>query len=505
MFCRVLCQTGSVAYTYRTPDRDQLILLPASIKEWLPEDHEVWTVLEVVSLLDLSRFHARHPNDGVGRRAYDPAMMLALLLYGYCIGLRSSRRIAQACRTDLGFKVICVDVVPEHDAIGRFRADHETAIGELFTQVLLICYRAGIFTLGTIALDGTKIAADAALDQNRLEAAIRCEVDEILAQAGDADADTTDDRGHWSGPGSRLPRLRAALAQIEAERATADQQTRQHAQRVADDVAGGRRPRGRLPLDPALAVLVCQGDVHVCRQRLEQATTMLARLHGVNELAAAEQRLAGAQATLAVNPAVPVTYQANTTDPDSRIMKTRAGWVQGYNAQAAVTDTQIIVAADVTQDHNDVAQFIPMLALLGENLHATAITEPVGVVLADAGYWSEPNATSQGPDRLIATTKDYKQRRAAREMGATQGLPPEGLNTLEQMEHRLRTPEGTKAYTQRSSLIEPVFGNIKTNRHITGFLRRGINAVRSEWSLICTTNNIRKYATYRNNTRPATT
>jgi transposase len=124
-----------VAYSYKSPDRDQLILLPPSVKDWLPEDHLVWVVLELVSAMDLSAFHARHPNDGVGRRAYDPEMMLALLLYGYCTGLRSSRKISQACRTDLAFKVICVDVVPEHDAIGRFRANHQAAIIDLFTEV----------------------------------------------------------------------------------------------------------------------------------------------------------------------------------------------------------------------------------------------------------------------------------------------------------------------------------------------------------------------------------
>lgn len=176
-----------MAYDYKVPLRDQLFLLPPSIADWLPEEHLVWFVLDVVAVMDLSAFHARHPNDGAGRAAYDPEMMLALLVYGYCRGLRSSRRIEAACRADLAFRAICADVVPDHIAIARFRADHTEAIRAVFIDVLALCAQAGLASLGTIAIDGTKIAADAALGANRSEGSIAAEVDAILAQAGRAD------------------------------------------------------------------------------------------------------------------------------------------------------------------------------------------------------------------------------------------------------------------------------------------------------------------------------
>ncbi len=211
---------------YKYPNRDQLYLLPPSIADWLPEDHLVWFVLDVVSMMDLSAFHARHLNDGAGRAAYDPEMMLALLLYAYCVGLRSSRRIARACRCDLAFMVICAEVVPEHDAVGRFRAENEQAIEDVFVDVLALCGRAGLASLGTIAIDGTKIGSDAALDQNRSESAIRAEVEGILAESATADgAEVTQPNLQGELPAElarssgRLARLEAALREIEAERA----------------------------------------------------------------------------------------------------------------------------------------------------------------------------------------------------------------------------------------------------------------------------------------------
>lgn len=173
-------------------------------------------------------------------------------------------------------------------------------------------------------------------------------------------------------------------------------------------------------------------------------------------------------------------------------MKTATGWLQGFNAQAAVNADQIVVACAVTQEHNDVAQLVPMMGAVAANATAAGIEEKIGTVLADAGYWSEANATAAGPDRLIATSKDWKQRRAAREMGTTTGPAPEGASTLEAMEHRLRTVEGAAAYGQRSCTVEPVFGQAKENRGIRRFMRRGLAAAESEWALVCATGNILK-------------
>lgn len=487
-----------MAYDYKVPLRDQLFLLPPSIADWLPEDHLVWFVLDVVAVVDLSAFHARHPNDGAGRPAYDPGMMLALLLYAYCRGQRSSRRIEAACRSDLAFRAICAELVPDHIAVARFRADHQEAIRAVFIDVLELCARAGIASLGTIAIDGTKIATDAALDVNRSESAIAAEVDRILAEAGSADeaaaaAPSLDGElpAELARPGSRLARLRAALGEIEAERAARQAGEAEKAQRLAADAAAGKRPRGAEPADPSQALARAEADVAALTVRRDTAATTLSKLEATSILGKAEKRLQAARKTAAAAPDPPEA-QANTTDPQSRIMKTATGWLQGFNAQAAVNANQVVLACGVTQDHNDVAQLVPMMEAVAANATAAGIDGQLGTVLADAGYWSEANATAAGPDRLIATSKDWKQRRAAREMGTTTGPAPEGASTLEAMEHRLRTEEGAAAYGQRSCTVEPVFGQAKENRGVRRFMRRGLAAAESEWALVCATGNILK-------------
>jgi len=487
-----------VAYEYKVPLRDQLFLLPPSIADWLPEEHLVWFVLDVVAVVDLSAFHARHPNDGAGRPAYDPEMMLALLLYAYCRGLRSSRRIEAACRADLAFRAICTDVVPDHIAIARFRSHHEEAIRAVFIDVLALCAKAGLASLGTIAIDGTKIAADAALGANRPEASIAAEVEAILAQAGRADEAEalqpsvgSELPAELSRRGSRLARLRAALGEIEAERRASAEAEEEKAKRLATDAAEGKRPRGTAPKDPTEALARAEADVAALKVRSDKAATTLSKLEAISLLGKAEERLRAAAKAAAQAP-VPPAAQANTTDPQSRIMKTASGWVQGFNAQAAVNAQQVVVACAVTQDRNDVGQLVPMMAAVAANATAAGIEGSVGTVLGDAGYWSEANATAPGPDRLIATSKDWKQRRAAREMGTTTGPAPEGASALEAMEHRLRTEEGAAAYGRRSCTVEPIFGQTKENRGIRRFMRRGLAAAESEWALVCATGNILK-------------
>ena len=487
-----------MAYNYKVPLRDQLFLLPPSIADWLPEEHLVWFVLDVVAVVDLSAFHARHPNDGAGRAAYDPEMMLALLVYGYCRGLRSSRRIEAACRADLAFRAICADVVPDHIAVARFRADHTEAIRAVFIDVLALCAKAGLASLGTIAIDGTKIAADAALGANRSEGSIAAEVDAILAQAGRADEAEalqpslgSEVPAELARRGSRLARLRAALGEIEADRRAGAEADQARSARLAEDAAQGRRPRGTAPKDPAVARERAEADVAALKVRLDNTATVLSKLEAISLLGKAEEVLAAATKAAAEAPDPPAA-QANTTDPESRIMKTASGWVRGFNAQAAVNAKQIVVACALTQDRNDVGQLVPMMAAVTANAAAAGIDGDIGTVLGDAGYWSEANATAPGPDRLIATSKDWKQRRAARAMGTTTGPAPEGASALEAMEHRLRTEEGAAAYGQRSCTVEPIFGQVKENRGIRRFMRRGIAAAESEWALVCATGNILK-------------
>lgn len=516
----IVCENIGVAYDYVRVDRDQLFMLPPSMRDWIAGDYLTWFLIDAVNLIDTSAFHARHRNDGAGRPAYDPDMMLTLLFYAYCTGLRSSRRIEQACRTDLAYRVICANLVPDHRTIARFRAEHEQAISAVFVEVLRLCAAAGLATVASVAIDGTKVGADAALDANRSAAAITAEVDKIMAQAADADdrdeallaaASGEQPPAGLAQPSSRLDRLRSALAQIQAQEATA-QAARAAAQQQAEQAAAeGRKLRGRKPSDPTAALARAQAELTAAQVRAEAerrgGRTGKPRppQPAGNSAAAPRARTPpwpGAQvaltAAIAAAAAAPPAKAivANVTDPDSRIMKTIGGYIQGYNAQAAVNDRQLVLGHDVTQEVNDRLQLVPMMSTTATTLADAGTDEQINLFLADAGYWSEANATAPGPDRLIATLKDWKQRRAAREMGTTTGPAPEGASPAQAMEHRLRTAEGAASYALRSHTVEPVFGNTKENQGYRRFMRRGLTAARSEWSLICSAHNLQKLYRY---------
>lgn len=516
-----------MARFYLGPQRDQLLLMPVSMREWLQEGHLAWFVIDVVGELDTAALHARHPNDGVGRPAYDPDMMLTVVLYAYANGLRSARRIEAACRTDAAYRVICGGLVPDHATIARFVVDHQDAMEALFTSGLRLCAAAGLVSLATIAVDGTKIGTDAALDANHGADWIRAQVRALLADA--IGTDTAEARAptllgdqapaELASPSGRLARLRAALARIDAEDRAGAAQTaaRAHAARQAAET--GNKLRGRKPSDPHAAVARAEAEhtAALVRSEAKQAD----RAAKVAAATAAGRTLRGRQpagdrtveraaaalaaARTAAEAAPPADRKANVTDPDSRIMKTANGWVQGYNAQAAINEHQIVLAGTVSQDSNDVELYQPMVTTLTQTLTAAGVTDPIGLILADAGYWSQDNATAQGPDRLIATLKDWKQRRAAREAGTTSANPPESASALEAMEHRLRTPERARAYAQRSHTVEPVFGNLKENRGWRRFRRRGLTPARSEWALMNLSHNIAKLIEHRTQANPATT
>ena len=517
-----------MAFHYAGESRDQLFLLPVSMRDWLDEGHLAWFVIDVVARIDTVAFHARHPNDGPGRPAYNPDTMLAVLFYAYGMGVRSSRRIEALCRTDAAFRVIAAGATPDHATIARFLVDHERAIEDAFVDVLRLCAAAGLVSVGTIAIDGTKMGADAALAANRARAAItgelerlRAHVEAALSEARATDAAEDAQQTMFSldrlpvelaTRSGRLARLEEALATIAAAEAADAAAAVSRAEKAREAAAEGHKLRGQKPKDPHARLARAETEAEVVRTRTEaaraeraakeaQATAKGRKLGGIvpsgglsrrhhQDIDRAEHELAAARA--GVTGAVPEERQANVTDPDSRIMKTASGWVQGYNAQAAVNPHQIVVACGVSQDANDVGQYAPMVSAVQAALAAVGIVEPIGTVLADAGYWSEDNATTPGPDRLIATLKDWKQRRAARDMGTTSGLPPEGSSTLEAMEHRLRTPEGTEAYAKRSCTVEPVFGDIKENRRFRRFRRRGLSAARSEWALMNLSHNVAK-------------
>jgi transposase len=498
------------------PAREQLFLMPVSMREWLDEGHLAYFVLDVVAQADTSALH-RRPGGCPGRPPYEPEMMLALLLYAYCCGIRSSRRIEAHCETDAAFRVICGGLVPDHATIARFVVDHERALEGLFVEGVRLCAAAGLADLSVIALDGTKIAADASLARNRDADWIRRQIAKLMALTVEDELCTAPDTDAAAGaqpvcaistPTGRLARLQAALAVIGAQDAAAAEAAARQSQAAAAAAEHGRLQTGRKPKQPRAALaragldhavaLKRVEDLHAERELRKAAAAKGERTTGPRlrldkaqrALKRAEARLATARTTRPTTAAT--APQVNVTDPDSRIMTTKDGWVQGYNAQAIVNAHQIVLACDVSQDPADVQLYQPMNDKLTRTLTAAGITAQVGLELADAGYCSEANLTCPGPDRLIATTKDHKQRRAARELGHTNGPPPPDATPVQQMEHLLRTPQGATAYKQRSQLIEPVFGDRKHNRQIRSFRRRGLNAVRSEWAFIHLTANILK-------------
>jgi transposase len=545
-----------MALSYLPVDRSQAFLLPPDMAEWLPENHLVWFVLDVVAKVDTSSLHARHPNVGPGRRAYDPEMLLALLIYAYCSGQRSSRQIERLCEVDVAYRVICANRAPDHTTIARFRRDHQAQAVALFTDVLVLCAASGLARVGIVSVDGTKMGANAALDANRARSAIEAEVAAMMAEAKEIDATQDELFGDARGdelppklasPRSRGAHLDAALRELEAQAAArreAEAAARAAAnaaweERKRDAAAQGRRLSGARPAvaDPvAEAEEALAGEeaklaeriraraereaanaaagrrtsgpkptydrrsLRRARRRLERAAQVQAQPDIGDSLSARDQssRADGDQGRPKPGP-MPTTAapgdagaRVNTTDPQSRIMKTRQGWIQGYNAQAAVNELGIVLAAGVTNEPNDCAQCGPMMALTRSSLEAAGVTDAIGTMLFDAGYWSEANAGLSGPDRLIATTKDWKQRKKARQLGTATGPPPLDASPLDAMEHRLRTAEGTALYAKRSTTVEPTFGQIKEGRGFRRFVRHGLAAANGEWQLICATHNVMK-------------
>lgn len=461
-------------------DRDQLMLMPPSVADWLPEDHLAWFVIDVVDELDLSAFMSSYRSDGRGGAAYPPAMMVALLVYAYSVGERSSRSIERRCVEDVAFRVVAANLSPDHATIARFRATHEKALAGLFAQVLVLCSRAGVLRPGLVAIDGTKLAANTSRDANRTAEQL---AKDILAEAAASDA-PEDEAAEVAPPKlpselssrgeSRRNRLRQLLTELESEDSEKSYEAHM-ARRAEIEAQTGRPIRGRRPTP-------------------DSATHRSRR-------------------------------QANTTDPDSRLLKTKGGYVQGYNAQAVATEDQFIVAAAVTNDAHDAASFSPMIAETKQNLRASGEARRVHRVVADAGYWSDDNVNLTGVETFIApgrarklkgiaeadrtrsallegieagtTTKDD----AATELGVTRArvnqllrqrragaAPPLTTTMIEKID----SPRGKRIYKKRSATIEPVFAQIKHNRKIRSMSRRGLPAADSEWKLIAATHNLLK-------------
>jgi transposase len=443
--------------TFRPYTLDQHLLLPPDMREWLPEGDLALFISDVVDELDLSAiYRAYDTGDGRGQPPYHPAMMVKLLLYAYCTGLPSSRKIERATYRDVAFRVLAGDQHPDHDSLAEFRKRHLPALAGLFVQVLQLCHRAGLVKLGHVALDGTKVKANAskhkAMSYARMEEAERqldAEVQALLTEAHQVDTaeDTVYGRGRR---GDELPaelaRRDSRLAKIRAAKAALEEEAKARAAEVAE---AGRA-----------------------------------------KLAAREDRVGRAKGGV---PTVPdpeqarpePTAQRNFTDPESRIMKDGAtkSFEQAYNAQAAVDgQQQIIVACGVTQSAADVEQLVPMLTQVAQHLG-----QPPMAALADAGYFSEANLTAPAlagmalyvpPDRQHH--RDVGQRRRA-----TSPIS-------EAMRATLRTVEGHALYARRKAIVEPVFGQIKEARGFRRFSFRGVGKVTAEWAVICLTHNLLK-------------
>ena len=424
-----------MAKTFRPYDPDQMLLMPPSLADWVPEDHLARFVRDVVEALDLSAIEEAYTEER-GYPPYDPRMMVGVLLYAYCTGTYSARKIAAKLVDSVAFRFLAAGNQPDFRTLSEFRRRHGEALAALFTQGLRLCRQAGLLKLGRVAIDGTKIKANAskhkAMSYGRMrtqEAALEQEVRALLRQAEAADRED-DQRYGADRRGDELPaelaRRESRLQKIREAKAALEAEARAQAQ------AEGRPPDSGTPPDKA---------------------------------------------------------QRNFTDPEAKIQKTGDGFIQGYNAQIAVDGgpAQIIVAQHVTPAAPDVQQLVPVVAAI-----MTTLRRKPKSVLADAGYWSESNVQAldaKGIEPFIATGRRKHGEPAP---VAPRGRLPEGLTAKERMARKLATVRGHAIYARRKAIVEPVFGQIKHARGFRQFLRRGLVRVRQEWALICLSHNLLK-------------
>ena len=445
---------------------NQTLLFPPSLHDWLPAGHLARFLVDVVSALDLSSIYKSYEEkDGRGQAAYAPEMMIRLLLYGYATGVYSSRKIQRRTYEEVAFRYLSGDQHPDHATIAEFRKRHLDALSGLFTQALLLCAEAGLVKLGHVAIDGTKIKANASKHKamsykrmNESEARLKQEIDGLLAGAekidAEEDAQLGKDRQGDELPDelqrreSRLKKIQEAKAALEkAAREQAEQERSETEQKLAEreeeEQRTGRKKRGRKPKLP---------DPEQARPD--------------------------------------DTAQRNFVDPESRIMPdggNKGSFVQGYNAQIAVdSESQVIVAAEVTQETNDKKQLLPMIAQIVTNLD-----QKPEKISADTGYFSEANVTDESVkdvDLYVATDRDKHGSSEA----ASCEPPPLGASPEQTMRSKLRTESGRAVYKMRKAIVEPVFGQIKELRGFRRFSLRGKQNVRREWRLVCAVSNLLK-------------
>jgi transposase len=449
--------------------REQVFLMPPNMRDWLPDDHLALFVVDAVGVMNLASFYRAYRADGHGRAAYEPSVIVALVLYCWARGVRSARRIERACVEDVACRVIVAQQRPDHATIARFIVRHERALQGLFGEVLALCAEAGLASVGVIAIEGTKIAANANRDRTvDYEQIAREIVEEAIATDNAENEQFGERRGDELGPDvpvgeGRRDWLRRAAQKLERERAQrAAPVPRSRAKRLVD---------AKQRLEEELAV-ECAANTEYEAFRARGFDKTGRRLHHTN--------------SKPYTPPASPAGKVNLTDPDSRLVRGMRGWVQGYNAQAVCNEQHLILAAEVTNASGDFGQLGPMLAAAREELAAAGITATPGLVLADAGFWhieQMNEITANGTPVLIPP--DSTRRKG-------QARPGWNAGAYDFMRSVLATPLGKELYKQRAQLIEPFFGDTKHNRGFTRFARRGRSAAQTEWRLIAATHNLLK-------------
>jgi transposase len=510
--------------TLRPWNPEQTLLLPPSPVEWLPEHHLVFFLLDLASELDLSAIYAVYEaRDPRGVKAYEPRMMVVLLLYAYCVGIPSSRRIERACWEDAAFRVLTGNQQPDHSRISDFRLVHLDALAGLFVQVLRLCQKAGLVSLGNVALDGTKVKANAskhkAMSHERMlktEAQLEAEIAALLRKAELIDAQ--EDARYGKGKrGDELPKelqrrqdrldaLRKAKAELEAEAAADNARRREQQARAAEEQATEAAAAAAEDNDKsdAESEVSAQALAKEAQQAERRAKAARGRAELARRLAIEKAQAAGLSTPdprSSVDPLampsrnLPTTAagdpkanaQRNFTDPDSHILKGGDGWIQGYNCQAAVDgDHQIIVAVGVSNQASDQHHFVPML----ERIVANTGQLPEKMI-ADAGYCSTSNieaSEQRGLDSYLSTSRQEHGKRPR----PSRGPAPRDLDARGRMDRKIRSKAGQAIYALRKTIVEPVFGQIKGARGLDCFLLRGLEKVNGEWTLMAITHNIGK-------------
>jgi transposase len=489
--------------------RGQVFLMPPSLREWLPEDHLAWFIVEAVEDMDLEAFYADYRADGHGAAAYEPSMMVALVLYAYATKQRSSRAIECHCRQDVAYRVIAANRVPDHATIARLIVRHEAALGELFGSVLTLCAKAGLVKTGVVAIDGTKIAADASreanLDYERIAREIVAEArridgaeDELYGEArGDElpeELRTREGRRRWLSEAKRELEQGEDPAQDGAgpaedapakPRGRAINQGRRGWHREARHQLDERRAREAKPIPRSRPTRLAESA-----RRLEEELEAEREANEAYEDYRARARMRngrrfGAPPKPYEVPEIP-TGKINTTDPDSRLMKGAGNaYLQGYNAQAATNERQIVLAAEISVDGPDFGHLEPMVEAATRELDTAGVSEAPEVVVADAGYWHHEQMDELAGDGIqVLIPPDSGKRKGTR--------PGWQGGRYAWMRRVLATELGERLYRKRSQTVEPMFGHTKHNRGMDRFHRRGRSAVRTEWRLITATHNLMK-------------